>query len=652
VNCFDINLVRRNNRMFRNYSRLRSQYAYDVNPEKTSVAFKIIPVLLSVNEPDLPGYVAGGQTECGVYGVGTSDHLKMVIQTYFPEKRKGRHSYQKYLVKRPMIESLFIMGSIGTIAQKDNSDYDFWVCVDKALFPKDSINKLRQKTERIARWCEKSFEMEVHFFIMDLKQIRRDNFGRVGEESTGSSQRKFLKEEFYRTMLLVSGKVPFWWVLPPGIDQQDYEEHWNWLVKNYAYDFDDFLDLGFLGDIPREEFLGMTLWQLSKGIEDPFKALIKMSMMERYMSDTFQGPLLCDVLKERVLGGSRSLRNIDPYLLMVETALDFYDQQGKRDHMALLRKAFYIKAELGITRMRLIKSDGQYKANFFRDLMKKWEWPLDLVEELNQIQNWSYAHHLKFAEEINKFFFSTYRRLSKSLPVKQKQVIDEQDLTLLGRKLFVLFSKQKNKLVITPFLTKKKLILDRCIFQFARDRSSKMKWVLYDATRYPFEGPRKESKIFSSHRVVRAATWLVINGLYDFYLTKVEMPSNRSGLNVNDLIELLKHLQGAFRPAVHKIKMGTNLLEDAKCDRIMIVADMEETSASKGLATIDLVFSNIWGEVFTEKYPFQEGLSVAKEYVTALDVSNYHELPSKLKVHVPKSSQETNLKKSIYQVIF
>ena len=152
--------------------------------------------------------------------------------------------------------------------------------------------------------------------------------------------------------------------------------------------------------------------------------------------------------------------------------------------------------------------------------------------------------------------------------------------------------------------------------------------------------------------VVRAATWLVINGLYDFYLTKVEMPSNPSGLNVNDLIELLKHLQGTFRPAVHKIKMGTNLLEDAKCDRIMIVADMEETSGSKGRATIDLVFSNIWGEMLTEEYPFQEGLSVAKEYMTAMDVSNYHELPSKLKIHVPKSSQKTNLKISIYQAIF
>ncbi len=118
------------------------------------------------------------------------------------------------------------------------------------------------------------------------------------------------------------------------------------------------------------------------------------------------------------------------------------------------------------------------------------------------------------------------------------------------------------------------------------------------------------------------------------------------------MIELLKHLQGTFRPAVHKIKMGTNLLEDAKCDRIMVVADMEETSGSKGRATIDLVFSNIWGEMLTEEYPFQEGLSVAKEYMTAMDVSNYHELPSKLKIHVPKSSQETNLKKSIYQAIF
>ncbi|RLB31940.1 MAG: hypothetical protein DRH11_12545 [Deltaproteobacteria bacterium] len=650
---FDPRVVRRNKRIFKDYTRLRRQYAYEVNAEKASVALEIIPVLLSLNEPDLPGYVTGGDSGCGVYGIGSSDRLREVVHDFFPELRKRRIRYQRYLVKRPIIESIFLMGSIGTIAQKYASDFDFWVCVDSTRFSREQIHKLRQKSAHVARWCESKFDMEVHFFIMDLDQIRKDDFGTVDEESTGSSQRKFLKEEFYRTMLLVAGKVPFWWVLPAGIEEEEYEQCWKRMVAENDYDFDDYVELGFLGHVPREEFLGTTLWQLSKGIKDPFKALIKMSMMERYLSESFEGPLLCDVLKERVLSGSTNLRDLDPYLLMIETVLDFYEQQKRTGHVELLRKAFYIKAEPKITRMRLKREGWSYQVKVFGELMKKWGWNLDMVEDLNQMENWSYARHLKFSQEINQFFFSTYRRLSKSLPVKDEQVIDDHDLTLLGRKLFVLFSHQDNKLMLTPFITEKRSILKKVIFQFAKDRAGgRIRWFLYDATKYASKGPRRKSRIFSSHRVVRAATWLVINGLYDFHATGIEMPSNPSGLNVNDLIELLKHLQSTFLPAVHQIKMGANLREDAKYDRIMMVVDMEELSDTGGPVMIDLILSNTWGEMFTEVYPYKEGLSFARDYIQALEVEDVRQLVDKVKVHVPKSGRETGLKKSIYGEIF
>ena len=640
----DIGQILKNKIIFLNYNRLRCQYAYDMDAEKASLVFEIIPVLLSINEVDLPGYVSGGDSGCGVYAVGSSYQLSQVIRDYFPETRHRNIPFQNYLVKRPVIESLFLLGSVGTVAQTAQSDFDYWVCVDKRRSSRRSIQALEEKTAQIAYWCQSSFGMDVHFFILDLQQIRQNDFGKVDEESSGSSQKKFLKEECYRTMLLVSGKIPYWWVVPSGMDVESYEKTWRHFAWKAPMDAVDFLDLGFLEGVSRSEFLGNALWQLSKGIKDPFKALIKMAMMEVYLSEEYQGGLLCEALKERVLGGCRFLKDMDPYLLMVETVLDFYRKQDRIAHMDLLKKAFYLKAQPRITRTKIRTTADDYKVDVFAELMERWDWHLDLVEDLNQVGNWSYGRQLRFSTEINRFFSSTYRRLSEGLHSPEEQEIDQYDLEVLGRKLIVLFSRKRYKLRLTPFLTGRRMILNRCIFQYERNRAKQKRWDLYDATLYPTERRKLRWKIFSAESIVKVAAWLVNNGLYDFQATGVEMPPNPSGVRLTDLIDLLKHFQSFFPPAYYHLTGGTGLDNDPIKDRIMVVVDMEELSKLKAPASLDIVHKNSWGEMFVESYSYKEGLDVLKRYARDIRAGEMglYEIGSKLRVHIPQSAGESD----------
>jgi len=651
INHFDTNLLRKNKIIFRQYAQMRREYAYELNQEKASVAFEIIPALLSVNEPELPGFVPDGEDACGVYGIGTSSDLEGQIHRYFPEMKKRRVRFQKYLVKRPIVESLFLMGSIGTVAQTEKSDFDFWVCVDSTVFDARCLRHLHKKTQEISLWCGSTFGMEVHFFISELDRVRENDFGRVDEESTGSSQKRFLKEECYRTMLFVAGKIPIWWVVPQGTDREGYYRLMDRFREEAPYDFDDFVDLGYLGSISREEFMGTALWHLSKGIKDPFKALLKMAMMEWYLSDAFEGRLLCDLLKERVLAGGKNLLDVDPYLLMVETVLDYYLSQGRYEHMDLVRKAFYLKADPGITRVKLRRGPGDYKTEAFRGLIGKWGWPIEVVEELNLVEKWSYARHLKLSTEINKFFFSTYRRLSDSQLLKERQAINDLDLTILGRRIYVLFSRQPKKLQLIPYLTGRRIVLDRCIFQYRRSKSGQSGWTLLDATRYALERNKKPPRIFTSDRIVRAAAWLVINGIFDSRETTVEMPSNPSGVDINRLIELLRHLYDFFKPGERGVGMGDALQSEAKYERIVVVVDMEPLAVPGGPSSIDLVYSNTWGEIFTDAFPFQEGLSVVSGYVHQMELKDPSEAVSRVKVYLPQTEKDDERRKMIYQAI-
>lgn len=283
--------------------------------------------------------------------------------------------------------------------------------------------------------------------------------------------------------------------------------------------------------------------------------------------------------------------------------------------------------------------------------MDKWEWSLNLFDNLNQIENWSYARHLQLSVELNKFFFSIYRNLREEVPAGEKQSIDQHDLTLLGRKLFVLFRKHKNKLQLTPFITKKRLILERCIFQFNCDKFNRSRWVLYDASRYPLHNPEKQSKIFSARRIVRTAAWLVINGLYDFHKTKIEMPPNPSGINVNDLIEILRQLQNFFRPSVCRIKMGENLNSDAVIDRTVIIAGLEKDCDLSNQNMTDLVYTNSWGEAFTAAYLFHEALAVVKKSLADRKIVEKENIDAFVQVLTPKYTWPIHTKTDIYRQI-
>lgn len=118
----DTDIIRRNRRIFENYCQRRRQNAYDLNAEKASVAFEIIPALLCLNDPSLPGYVPEAEKACGIYGIGTSRKLQKIIRNYFADTGRRRISFQRFLIQRPIIDALFLMGSIGTVAQKNRSD--------------------------------------------------------------------------------------------------------------------------------------------------------------------------------------------------------------------------------------------------------------------------------------------------------------------------------------------------------------------------------------------------------------------------------------------------------------------------------------------------------------------------------------------------
>ena len=166
------------------------------------------------------------------------------------------------------LEGLYSIGSVGSVAQTRASDLDIWVCYD-AAGAAGREDALRGKLAALERWAEKVFGLEVHFFLMDLSRTRDNDFGYTDAESAGSTQAKLLKEEFYRTALLLAGRMPAWWFAPGRGGEREYATALTRMQASPPLRRLAPLDLGHLERIPQGGVLRRVPVADRQGAEKP-----------------------------------------------------------------------------------------------------------------------------------------------------------------------------------------------------------------------------------------------------------------------------------------------------------------------------------------------------------------------------------------------
>jgi len=255
----------------------------------------------------LPGYI--------------SKHTPAGIPQYNPSKKalegvkkiSKSFVYRRRALRRCDVHSLFLMGSVGTIAQSSKSDFDVWVCHDPELTD-NQLSELRAKCNAIEKWSE-TIDLEVHFFLMNAEKFKRGEVHELSSESSGSTQHHLLLEEFYRTSLLVAGRYPIWWLIPPE-QEKNYDELAHELTYKRFIPKNEIIDFGGLSQIPAEEFFGAALWQVYKGIDSPYKSVLKILLMETYASVYPNSELLSLQYKTMVFDGVIDLSQLDPYIVL------------------------------------------------------------------------------------------------------------------------------------------------------------------------------------------------------------------------------------------------------------------------------------------------------------------------------------------------
>ena len=329
-----------------------------------------------------------------------------------------------------------VMGSVGTIGFTGDSDLDVWVCCAPAGHSSHGLSLYRRKVEEVEAWMAGHAGVEVHLFLQESARIRASDFGEADLEGCGSAMGALLKEEFYRTGILLAGKIPLWWLLPPGTSP---EEH----ARRAAAAPAGQVDLGPVARVPLGELFGAAIWQIVKSWKSPFKSALKMGLLEKAVRSGREVPPLCELLEDEVRAG----RSPDPYQLLFDEVLAHYRSQGDAEAEDLLARCFYLKTGVRLDPAGLGRGRGDSPdETLMLEYVRSWGWGARRVRHLNGFADWKFEWVQGLAKEIDRFFLRTYQRIRVALEESgEVQRITDRDLTILGRKLQAAYRRAPHK---------------------------------------------------------------------------------------------------------------------------------------------------------------------------------------------------------------
>lgn len=640
----------KNLKSFLKYNEFRISLLLELMPQTKTPLFHALPFLLHTNFKGFPGYIDDNDTPYGIEKFSFKKDLSPSLKKLFSKHPVVNKPLEQITINNHYIKSLLLMGSLGSVGQTWESDFDFWVCINENNMTPNQLELLNKKLRAIEIWAKDKYALEVHFYPADIKKVQKNNFGGTAKESVGSSQARLLKEEFYRTSILVSGKIPFWWLTPTGISNEEYMQYKKVAKQSSQLPSNWLIDLGNLIEITTEEFFGAALWQMNKAMDSPYKSVLKMAMLEGFLDSDVETQLLCNIIKTRVhekMGDENNGKNLDPYAVMFDHVLNSYKKKQKDDTLDLLTTCFYIKSDFKTLEFSKDKKDLNFKEKIILNYVKSWGWNQNKLNDLNEYKEWDFEKVLELGNKVHNFLLTTYRNLTDRLKTenKVKQLISKEDITLLGRKLFSFYSQKPGKIQLLKRAFKGGLWQESVTFAGEYNKQRKIVWSVYrgQINKQSLLTSKVSNKLLrQSQDIVKIIIWAIFNNLIDKKTSMYLIP-NASSVGMADIQNLVNVTLDTFPKVKISSLQNKDLLSSLKKIKMLIVLNFDSPKWVTEVDTISVIYLTNWGEYFCEKHKGKEGKLKVFEYLTNEISDNISSLRKLYKIFIPTTSNSKTL---------
>lgn len=586
---------------------------------------EVLPLLYHVNHPLLPGYVSQDAPK----GVSSYEPEKGVISLAKAFTQSFR--YRQDRRAQPAVHSIFMMGSTGTLAHSESSDVDLWLCHEPDLSESER-QLLKQKADLLDGWANDQ-GLELHTFLMDAEAFKKGGAApAMDSESSGSAQHVLLLDEFYRTAILLAGRYPLWWLVPPSMEEQ-YNQITERLIGQRFLKANEVIDFGSVAEIPKSEMLGAGLWQLYKSIDAPYKSVLKLLLAEVYAQELPGKPCLSQVFKQAIYDDERDVGQLDPYLLIYKRLEKYLLDRNEIKRLELVRKSFYLKVNRKLSKKVGLKGAGAWQRELLENLSSDWMWRPKDFKRLDERFSWKVDQVIQERQQLFSELTNSYRFLSDYARLNQVgSSMTVEDLSLLGRKLNATFQRKAGKVEkvnpgIAANIWEERLAIHHSSSQeFQAEQNS---WLLYRDLSSPEDAAFMPSLRKSTH-LIELIAWLYFNGIADTN-TRLSLIPGSSGVTLFELRKLLeameKSFETPFKPVPQRafleaanvttlalfINVGIDPMANLTERGLLKLSDRTDSLGYSSqrhnlVKTIDQVAFNSWNEMSARRYEMGETL--------------------------------------------
>ncbi len=631
------------------FLRLNSQRLTRVHEalrERQHLFLDVLPLLLHINHPLLPGFVSH-QTPAGLSGFTlTPAHIRQGRQL----ARSLNLSAQKTTQRE--IWGIFLMGSLGTIAHTPSSDFDIWLCYDPQL-PPAALLELEHKVAKISHWAA-GLGLEAHFFLLTDTAFREGKMLPMSRESSGSAQHLLLLDEFYRTSIWLGGRTPLWWLVPPAIEAAGrYQAHVQALTRQGCLAAEDYLDFGSCAQVAAGEFVGAGLWQLYKAIESPYKSVLKLFLLEVYAKQIETFNALSSQFKHAVYQGNNDLDVLDPYIAAYEFVADHLKANGDTERLRLLRRSLYFK----VNKLLSKPATGRVKSwqrERMEVLIKHWGWQSRDLMHLDARKQWKCAEVLQERDELVISLARSFREMESFVKQYAANIaLDGMDFVLLRNKLAAAFAVRPGKIMaINPGISRD---ISAAVLQVTLSVDH---WLLSDEQGNPlYQHPRLCAALLWAlfNRIIEPTTKLVprlglapkpvvrARQVITQWLAAQSLHSEHTAFaqpgQVTSVLLMVNWPAGDHQPSQHHLRQ----LSD-KCDPFNYGINGENR-----VLCVDAVYRNAWGEIFHREFSGTDAVFTLLKWYWQITTEQDKSLAPALTIDVYDTQQATTMAQRLRQ---
>ena len=638
--------------------------------ERQQQFLQLLPLLFHVNHPMLPGYVSHS-TPAGVYQYTPDTEVLRLAKILARSFQHQRNLTEKVA----HIDALFIMGSVGTIAQNDSSDLDVWVC--HSLDEQQHLFiELERKCLLISDWAAQHIHLEVHCFLMRSDEFSVQRSQSFNSEASGTAQHFLLLDEFYRTALWLAGKIPLWWFIPAS-QENNYHHYREQLLQKRFIRHEDVIDFGGLPGIPANEFIGAGIWQLYKAIESPYKSVLKLLLLEFYASceatgnaestnttpATIAGEPLALNLKRAIYTQEPDADALDPYVMVYHCIEQYLQHHNQLQRLDLVRRCFYFKVNKPLSRTSRHASKS-WQRKLLEKLVANWNWSSHQLHMLDNRAYWKAPHVISERALLVNELNQSYRLLSELNKHQQNDIaISSDELLILGRKLHAAFERKAGKVEwINPGISRDLSENNLCFIRENSDsgeswqvvRGSQQDMLLRNINVEPIK---------RSLSLVELLLWCHANEVLTHH-TKTDIIGTGISLNISQKQQLVHALQQWIpvplhiehqhftRPATIEkllIIINTGVEPQAELHKkgMQMLSSQRDAFGYSGLRenlmiNADVIHINSWGELICRHYPKDALVNCLQHYFRLFPPGKHSSLPE-LSVRCFSSGQGNNI---------